>query len=297
MRLLLRPLSLVGALLAAACSPLQALNGADRVLSGGGVRQVADGVPFGADPRQRLDIYAPPHAAHAPVLVFFYGGSWSSGRRQDYGFAARAFASQGFVVVIPDYRLVPQVAYPAFVEDGAAAVGWVARNIGRYGGDPARLALGGHSAGAYVAMMLALDRRWLAAAKVDPAAVRAVFGLAGPYDFYPFDVAASIAAFGTFADGPDTQPINHIRADAPPAFLAHGDTDTLVRPRNSIRLSEALAAAGAPATLRLYPGLGHVEILTALAKPFRGKAPVVADVARFLHDRMVSGGTTRAFVT
>ena len=282
------------ALIASACSPLQALNGADRVMSDGGVRQVADGVAFGADPRQRLDIYAPPHAAHAPVLVFFYGGSWSSGRRQDYGFAARAFASQGFVVVIPDYRLVPQVTYPAFVEDGAAAVGWVSRNIGRYGGDPARLALGGHSAGAYVAVMLALDRRWLAAAKVDPAVVRAVFGLAGPYDFYPFDVPASIAAFGTFADGPDTQPINHVRAEAPPAFLAHGSKDTLVRPRNSIRLSEALTAAGARATLRLYPGLGHVEVLTALAKPFRGKAPIVADVARFLHARMDNSEQRRA---
>ncbi len=283
---LLRPFVLLGAALASACSPLQALNRSDRLLGSGGVRMVAEGIAFGADPRQRLDIYAPAHAAHAPVIVFFYGGSWASGRRQDYGFAARAFASRGFVVVVPDYRLVPSVRFPAFIEDGAAAVGWTARHIGGYGGDPSRLALAGHSAGAYVAVILAVDRRWLDAAHVDPKAIRAVAGLAGPYDFYPFDKPASIAAFGQAAHPKATQPINFARADAPPAFLAHGERDDTVRPRNSIRMAAALDGAGAPATLRLYPKLDHIGILLALSRPFRGKAPVVDDIAGFLHDKM-----------
>ena len=285
-----RALTLAAAALSAACSPLQALDKTDRLLSGGGVRQVAEGIAFGPDARQRLDVHAPPHAAHAPVLVFFYGGSWASGRRQDYGFAARAFASRGFVVVVPDYRLVPAVRFPAFVEDGAAAVGWTVANAARYGGDADALALAGHSAGAYIAVMLALDTRWLAAAHVDPRSVRAVAGLGGPYDFYPFDKPASIAAFGQASDGPATQPVAYARADAPPLFLAHGGRDETVRPRNSESLARALRAAGASATLKLYPGLDHVGILTALSKPFRGKAPVLDDAAAFLRGALAQAG-------
>lgn len=158
------------ALVAAACSPLGLLN--HLTPSDGDATRAAEGVAYGPDPRQVLDVYTPakPSAA-APVVVFFYGGSWSSGRRQDYAFVGKALASRGFVTVIPDYRLVPQVRFPAFVQDSAAAVKWAYDHAAQYGGDAGRLAVMGHSAGAYNAMMVALDTHWLAQAGAPPGVV------------------------------------------------------------------------------------------------------------------------------
>ncbi len=266
------------------CTKLDTLNNLNALTPGdGGVRTAATGVAFGSDPRQVLDIYAPSKAAGAPVVVFFYGGSWNSGRRQDYAFAARALAARGFVVVVPDYRLVPQVHYPAFVEDGASAVAWTAAHIGQYGGDPAHIGVSGHSAGAYIALMLALDQRWLKAAGA-PGAIKAAVGLAGPYDFYPWvHGGAAEAAFGGAPDPHDTQPIAHVRADAPPVLLLNGDADDTVQPRNATALAAALTKVGAPAEPRLYAGVGHIGIILSMSKPFRGKDAALSDSTTFFH--------------
>lgn len=271
------------ATLATACSPLSLFNRFSPQDSG--VRRVAHDVAFGEDPRQRLDLWAPakPAGVSLPLLTFFYGGSWESGDKALYAWAARALAARGFVVATPNYRLVPHVRFPAFVEDGAAAVAKARAIAARHGGDPERTLLAGHSAGAYIVMMLALDREYLAAAGVDPKAIRAAAGLAGPYDFYPFDVPASINAFGEAKDPLLTQPITFARGDAAPLFLGHGDKDTLVYPRNSLHLAEAVRARGGQAEVKLYPGLDHAGILLALSRTFRGKAPVLDDMTAFLH--------------
>jgi acetyl esterase/lipase len=273
-----------GALTLAGCSRLGMLNGVNELTPGDrDVERLAAGVAFGPEARQTLDVYAPKGAARAPVLLFFYGGSWSSGRRQDYAFAARAYAARGFVTVVPDYRLVPQVHYPAFIEDGAAALGWTVANIARFGGDPAAIGVAGHSAGAWIALMLALDGRWAAAAGAPPGAIRAAVGLAGPYDVLPFAPGgAADLAMGRAPDLAATQPISHASAAAPPVLLLTGDADSTVKPRNSLALASALVAAGAAAEARIYPGIGHVGILLALSKPFRGRAPALADSAGFL---------------
>jgi len=245
--------------------------------------RVAEGIAFGAGPRLRLDVYAPRATASGPrpVIVFLYGGSWNSGRRQGYAFAARALAAQGFVVVVPDHRLVPEVRYPEFLGDCAAAVRWARREAGRFGGDGGRIVLVGHSAGAYNTAMLALDPGLLGA---DRTAIRGFAGLAGPYDFLPLDDKSTIAAFGQWPRLAETQPVGHVAAGAPPALLLHGADDVRVKPRNSRALAARLEAAGAEVELKLYPGLGHIGILTALALPFRRKAPVLADVARFAQE-------------
>ena len=245
--------------------------------------RVAEGLAFGAGPRLRLDVYAPRAAAARPrpVVVFLYGGSWSSGRRQSYGFAARALAAQGFVVLVPDHRLVPEVRYPDFLRDCAAAVRWARTEAGRFGGDGARIVLVGHSAGAYNAAMLALDPSLLGA---DRAAIKGFAGLAGPYDFLPLDDSSTIAAFGQWPRLAETQPVGHASAEAPPALLLHGADDVRVKPRHSRALAARLEAVGAEVELKLYPRLGHVGILTALALPFRRKAPVLADLARFAQE-------------
>jgi acetyl esterase/lipase len=272
-----------GALALAGCSRLGLLNGVNDLTPGDAdVERAAQGVAFGSDPRQKLDVYRPKGVTNSPVLVFFYGGSWSSGRRQDYEFAARAFAARGFVTVVPDYRLVPQVHFPAFVEDGASALAWTAANIAGFGGNPAAIGVSGHSAGAYIALMLALDGRWLAAAGA-PGVVKAVAGLAGPYDFLPFEPGgAGDLAMGMAPDLRDTQPIAHVSSAAPPVLLMTGDADTTVKPRNSLALAAAMTAAGAGAETRLYPGIGHIGILLSISKPFRGRAPALADSVGFL---------------
>lgn len=278
--------ALLAAVGLAGCSQLTAF---DTVAPKDPARLLAGDVTYGPQPREQLDVYGPPKAGgDLPVVVFFYGGGWNSGRRQDYSFAARAIASRGFVTVVPDYRLYPDVTYPAFLEDGAAAIKWVQDNVARYGGDASRIVLAGHSAGAYNAVELTLDPQWLLAAGADPSAIRGVAGLAGPYDFLPLDVQATKDSFGDVADLAATQPINHARADAPPLFLAQGLKDDTVATYNPEHLAAALEKAGAPEPeVKLYPRVNHAGLVLALSRPFRGKAPLLADMTAFI--RQVTG--------
>jgi acetyl esterase/lipase len=245
-----------------------------------GTGLVARGLVYGPHPRQRLDLYAPRRLGEKrlPAILFFYGGSWSSGLRQGYAFVGRALAARGFLVGVPDYRLVPEVRFPAFLEDGAAAFAHLQAIAGDHGGDPGRIMLAGHSAGAWLASMLALDPTWLGSGR---ASVRGLVGLAGPYDFFPFTSPAAAAAFAKVRDPQATQPVAFAAAGAPPALLLHGAEDETVKPRNSERLTAKLRAAGSEAEVRLYPRIGHIGMVTALALPFRHRAPVLADLADF----------------
>jgi predicted esterase len=269
-------------------SPPRLLSVYDRVAGGGsGARQVAEGVAFGTH-GQTLDIWAPadPPAGKLPVVIFWYGGGWAKGDRAAYAFAGRALAKDGFLVVIPDYRKVPEVRFPAFLDDGAEAVAWVQANVAEHGGDPGRVAFMGHSAGAYQAVMLALDSKRLAAAGADPGIVKAAVGLSGPYDFYPFDKPRSIAAMGQWPRPEETQPIAFARADAPPLLLVTSEGDETVRPKNANNLAAKLRGMGAPVEVKNYGPLDHEEIVMALSKPFRAKGPVLADSAAFLKARL-----------
>ncbi len=248
-------------------------------------KKPAHDIAYGSDPRQRLDVYAPeqPPAGPMPVVMFYYGGGWNSGSRKEYGWAGQALASRGFLVVVPDYRVVPAVVYPSFVEDCAAAVRWAQDHAAEYGGDPKRILLTGHSAGAYMALQLALDDDFLRAAGVDYASIKGAVGLSGPYDFYPFDVPSSRDAFASYPDPKATQPISYAaRPHRPPVLLVQGEKDKLVGPHNSINLDKLLRAAGNPSTLRLYPGLTHPDTVLALSVPFRGKAPILEEMTDFM---------------
>lgn len=278
----------IGAVLALA-SPPRLLSLYDRAVGGtAGARMVVEGVAFGSH-GQALDIWAPANPdgtagaeGPLPVVIFWYGGGWAKGERESYAFAGRALARAGFLVVIPDYRKVPAVRFPAFLDDGAEAVAWTAANIARHGGDPARIAVMGHSAGAYQAVMLALDAARLAAVGVDPGTIKAGVGLAGPYDFYPFTSERAIAAMGQWPRPEETQPIAFARADAPPLLLATSDGDETVRAKNANNLAAKLRSLGAPVEVRNYGALTHEEVVMALSVPFRGKGPVLADSIAFL---------------
>ena len=268
------------------CTPASLLNGISRIApNGDAAEQAASGVRFGRDPRLKLDVWVPKSRgqdAALPVVLFFYGGGWVAGQRGDYGFAGRAFAAQGFVAIVPDYRLVPAVHFPTFIEDGALAVKWARDHAADYGGDPRRITLAGHSAGSYIGAMLALDRHYLADAGVDPTIIRAAAFLSGPYDFYPFTESRGRDALGNWPRPRETQPISFVRRDAPPLLLITGTADTVVRPRNSERLAAALARAGATVELKRYAGGSHVDTVKALSPIFRRSNPALADSVAFL---------------
>lgn len=253
---------------------------------------VARSIPYGEGPRRRLDVYRPRDADHAPVVVFFYGGSWQGGRKETYAFVGRALARRGIVTVVADYRVYPEVAYPGFVEDGAEAMRWTAGAIRHHGGDPRRIFVMGHSAGAHIAAMLALDGSWLAAAgyRGRPAGL---VGLSGPYDFLPIRDPALIRAFGG-ANRPETQPIAHVRPSPPPALLVTGMADRLVDPGNSSRLAARLEAAGGAVSLLRYRRVGHALTVVALAlpAPLRWLLPVTRAVTGFVKgtDRTADAG-------
>lgn len=270
----------LGATMTGACTPLSLFatlsprDPASRVVSG---------EAYGVGPRQRLDVYAPRGGqGPAPIAVFFYGGSWDSGRRQDYSWVGRALASRGFVAVVADYRVYPEVRYPAFLQDGAQAVKWASDNAASFGGDPDRIVLAGHSAGAYNAVMLGLDGRYLREAGMDPRKVKAIAGLAGPYDFLPLDDKTTRRVFGQAGDLPGTQPLAYVSKDSPAAFLATGDADSVVYPRNTVALARKLRDAGVEVEERHYAGVDHIRIVLALSRPLRGEAPVLAEMTDFL---------------
>ena len=264
----------------------QKLDFVDRVAPGAAEHKGAPivGIAYGKDERQKLDIYVPDAAADKafPVLVFYHGGAWRDGERDGYGFLGRAFAARGIVTVIADYRKAPKHRFPAFVEDTASSIAWVHANIGKHQGDPEKLFIMGHSAGAHIIMMTALDKQWLAAKGLDPAIIKGAIGLAGGYDFLPLTTDSSKIALGEWPDLTETQPITYARADAPPLLLLTGDADTVVKPRNSKSLAAKTEELGGRQQLKVYTGVDHADIVMAIARPFRTKAPVLADVTAFI---------------
>ncbi len=268
--------------LVAACSPVRTLNA---LTPTGGYRLTAD-IAYSPDPRHQLDIYTPRSPAPTngfPVVVFLYGGAWNRGDRADYQFVGAALASKGILAVLADYRLYPQVRYPDFLVDSARALAWAQREAARLGGDPSRLFVMGHSAGAYNAAMLALDARWLKAEGLSPSILAGWIGLAGPYDFYPMTNVDAQPVFFHPDYPKDSQPIAFAGKTSPRSFLGAATTDTLVNPeRNTRQLADKLAAAGVGVTQRFYDKVDHITLIGAFAWPLRPLAPVLEDVAAFV---------------
>lgn len=266
-------------LLASACSPIALLNRA----APSDTYWLTGDVAYGELPRQKLDIYRPARASGpVPVVVFLYGGAWREGSRSDYLFVGEALASRGFVAVLADYRLYPDVLFPAFVKDGAGATAWALRHADGFGGDAGRLFLMGHSAGAHIVMMLATDGRYLGAHGLAPNALSGAIGLAGPYDFLPFRSPLTAEVFGPPAQWPQSQPVNFVSGREPPLLLLTGDDDDVVLPRNTLRFAEKVRNAGGSADVIRYAGEGHRSVIAALASPLRGRYRVLDDIAAFI---------------
>ncbi len=267
----------------AACSPVKLLNA---TIPSSGYKKTS-GIAYGQDARQVLDVYVPADTDKAsiankrPVVVFFYGGSWQNGDRANYLFVAQALTSRGYVAVLPDYRTYPETAFPGFVDDAAAAVRWTRDHASEFGGDPGRLFVMGHSAGAQIAALITLDPRYLAAQSMSKADLRGMIGLAGPYDFLPITDPVLLDVFPASTRA-QSQPINFVTSNEPPMFLAAGTDDHTVDPGNTDRLARALQSTGNRVEVKHYEGYSHVRIVAALAAPLRGSSTVLSDVAGFI---------------
>jgi acetyl esterase/lipase len=263
--------------LLSACNPLPVLN---LITPESSFRKTAD-LKYGNESRQQLDIYTPltPEHDRLPVIMFLYGGSWSRGNKETYMFLAEYLARRGYIIVIPDYRVYPEVKFPAFVEDGAAALAWVQQNIAGYGGDPDAIFLMGHSAGAHIAAMLTLDERFTQNAHAK--APKGTIGLAGPYDFLPLRSDNMKSIFGPPEQYDQSQPVNFVDGTEAPMLLLHGSTDAIVYPFNSENLQQKIQARGGCSKLVIYPELGHGRILVAFSQPLR-RPEILTEVEHFI---------------
>jgi len=237
----------------------------------GDYRRIAD-IPYGSGARQRLDVYAPAQARGRPIVVFWYGGGWQHGEKSQYRFVGAALAAAGSVAVLPDYRLYPEVRYPDFVRDGAAALAWVVSHAAGFGGDPRRIYLAGHSAGAWLAAMLAYD------GAID---VRGFIGLSGPYALDPTEEQYRVIFTAPYTVD-DWQPVRHVRPGAPPALLMHGEADDVVRPEHAREMARALREKAVAVRLLLYPGRDHGDTVAAFARWAPERLPVLAEMQRFI---------------
>lgn len=244
-------------------------------------------VAYGGLARQKLDIYLPKTGAVRAIILYLYGGGWVSGARWYYRLFGRTMAARGFAVVIPDYHLYPHAAFPKFVEDAALAFKWTHDNAKRLGGDAGHVFVMGHSAGAHIATLLAIDQKYLGAQGLNTATIKGVIGLAGPYTLNPFKWSVMKDIFASAAGEPqEARPIKLARAGAPPMLLLHGANDRVVKSDASVNLASALNAAGSRADVKIYPRIGHFEIFAALLWGWRWRASVLADTEAFIAARL-----------
>ena len=255
--------------------------------------RVERAIPYGPEPRHRMDLYLPEHKLQsAPAVLFFYGGAFISGNKCEYRFVGQALASLGIIVGIADYGLFPDHRFPEFVEDGAKAAAFLHKTLPEYGGDPNRLFVAGHSAGAYIAVMLASNPEYLSEAGADQSILAGAIGVAGPYDFLPITNETRIEIFG----GPDrleTQPIHFIEGKRPPMLLLTGDRNSNILPRNTHNMAARMREQANDVDEIVYPGIDHFRIILGLAPLFRGVVPIRADIARFVSSRVAASRAAR----
>lgn len=243
---------------------------------------IASNVVYDPVKSLRLDIYAPQNVRNAPVVVFYFGSRWTGGVKDDWKFVGEALASRGFVAVIPDYRQYPEVRFPVFVQDAARAVAWTQANIKTYRGDPDKLFVMGHSAGAHIAALLTLKEEFLAEAGGSRNWLRGMIGLAGPYNFLPITDPMLRDIFGPPEKFEESQPILFVEGDNPPMLLMHGEDDLIVSVRDTRSLADAIKKAGGPISTVIYPKMSHERIVTSLAKALRGQTDVVQHIGEFV---------------
>ncbi len=260
---------------------------------------IVKNIAYGSQPRQKLDVYQPDPASSNrtdlgyPVLVYVYGGSWNSGDKELYAPVAQRLLPGGMIVVVPDYRIYPKGKYREQTDDVAAALAWVLENIRDYGGDPARVVLGGQSAGAHLAALAFLDEQWLTKYGHSSAEVCGYYGISGVYDInaqmdFERSNGGTAPIMTAVMEGPDNftaaSPAAYVRsrASVPPILLIHGDADETVPISMSENFQTKLVSAGVTSEFLVYEGTGHSGLLfDALASD---PARLVTDLSKFARE-------------
>ncbi|MEM6660987.1 MAG: alpha/beta hydrolase [Pseudomonadota bacterium] len=245
--------------------------------------QITSDQVFDSSTGLSLDIYSPPAPGPHPVVIFWHGGSWQWGTKDDYKFVGMRLAEAGITVVLPDYRKYPDVRHPAFVEDAAAALAWTHANIAGHGGDPGTLVLSGHSAGAHIAALVANDPSYLAGHGLDRSIVAGVAGLAGPYDFVP-SAKTIKAIFGPEDRYPSMQAGTFVDDGSPSILMMYGRDDDVVGMINIDRMQVELDRVDACYGIQLYDGVDHISIISSFTWVFRDSNPAPQDLIAFVGD-------------
>ncbi|MBS0420333.1 MAG: alpha/beta hydrolase [Proteobacteria bacterium] len=236
---------------------------------------------YGREARQRLDVYAPQDTATHPIVVFFHGGSWTTGEKSQYEFMGAALATRGYITVVPNYRLYPEARFPTFVEDSARVVAWVREHAHELRGDADQIVLMGHSAGAHMAAMLALNSDYIERAGVPQHSIVGLVGLSGPYALDPnSDTLRTI--FAAPYTAADWRPVNFVTDRAPPALLLHGLADDVVSPTHTEKLRDALLSHNARVETHFYPGRGHADTAASFTLIARFRTTALQDTLAFL---------------
>lgn len=271
----------VTALFSVACSPIKTLNA---LIPENGY-ELRAGIAYGDLSRQKMDIYLPRGNAQIKrkVVLFFYGGSWDSGAREDYKFVAEALTSNGFIVVIPDYRVYPEVKFPGFMSDPAKAAAWVKVHAAEFGGDAEHIFLAGHSAGAHIAVMLSVNPEYLARENLKCTDFSGTIGLAGPYDFLPLRSQHLKDIFGPENERWKSQPIEFVTGQNPPILLLVGLKDNTVATYNTFNLATKIKSKAGPVEVVEFPTYGHIDMAAKLAKPLRGDGELLKPIVDFIN--------------
>ena len=276
-----------------ALSALAIVNG---ITSNGGVG-VSKNILYGDEPNQDLDIYYPKPLTKAmksknvtddnaindsyPMVVFVHGGSWESGSKDEYAFVGQSLAQAGYVTAVINYRKAPEHVYPDYVQDAAQAIAWSYKNAKSLHADPKRLAVIGHSAGAFNAVAAVANEDFLAPYGVKPKDIAAVIGIAGPYS-YDFRKFSSRTAFGSDATPETEMPDRQIKGEQPPYLLLTAEKDKIVHVTNTTKMTQALKAAGVRVETGEIAGASHATSIGAMAPPLRWVNNVRAQVLSYL---------------
>ena len=222
-------------------------------------------ISFGASPKQALDVYLPKKLVkNAPVLLFLHGGGFMEGDRAHYGYVARPYVEQGVITVVSGYRMAKRgVPYPAQSDDTKAAIVWIHKNIGKFGGDSNRIFLSGHSVGATLSADVSFDRSWMKKAGVPHDAIKGIALISGDYDLSPGENAdyAPTAELEERAS-----PDRHIIDPAPLAVVAAGTNEGKMR-ASAEDIAQRLTAKGVKSNLLILEGADHKDTVLAFGEP------------------------------
>ena len=245
---------------------------------------VQSNIPYGSLSRQTLDLYKPKTSStQKPILIFYYGGGWKSGEKSIYHVIGAELASKGFDVIIPDYRLFPEVRFPKFVNDAALAYNWVWQNLAKKEERP--IILIGHSAGAHIAALIAYDQSYL---KKFPDASNPKFkpagfiGFAGPYAFNPVTWPTTKDIFSTIKNEDLARPVAFVNSKSPATLLFHGEKDTVVKNWNMETLSKTLKDNKVEVETNLLPNITHIDIMLNIGLPLKQQKNILEKMITFI---------------